>query len=351
LWSNGANWAGTAPPSNAATDLIFAGTTNTGTSANPLNQNIATPFILNSITFSSGGGAFFLGGGQLQFNQNATGIVQSSSSSESVANAINLGSKEDLKLSGVGTGVVTLSGNITESSGSGSNAATVIKSGTSTFVLSGANTYSGGTSVGGATNGGTLLVSNTTGSGTGTGNVTVNGSGTTLGGTGSISGTVTLGNTTAGAVINPGPQGANGTSASVGTLTVGALTLTGSDTFHADAFGTAANQFDKLAVNTSATLGTTSQFQLSIASGLTFTPGADYKIIDANAISGTFAGIADNSLQTFSGYQFIAHYNLGGDGDFELVAVPEPSTWFAAGLSLLAVAYSQRRRFIKTLRS
>src|SRR6266550_6296952 len=42
LWSNGLNWVGlTAPSSASTTDLIFAGTTNTGTLANPLNQNIA----------------------------------------------------------------------------------------------------------------------------------------------------------------------------------------------------------------------------------------------------------------------------------------------------------------------
>jgi autotransporter-associated beta strand protein len=54
------------------------------------------------------------------------------------------------------------------------------------LTLSGPNTYSGGTEV----NGGTLLVNNTSGSGTGTGAVTV-GSGGRLGGTGSIDGAVT----------------------------------------------------------------------------------------------------------------------------------------------------------------
>ena len=41
-------------------------------------------------------------------------------------------------------------------------------------------------------NGGTLLVNNTIGSGTGDGDVTVNGAGTTLGGTGIISELVTV---------------------------------------------------------------------------------------------------------------------------------------------------------------
>jgi fibronectin-binding autotransporter adhesin len=63
------------------------------------------------------------------------------------------------------------------------------KAGRGTFTLSGANTYTGGTAV----SGGTLLVTNQTGSATGTGAVQVNAG--TLGGTGSIS-PVTIGNGT-----------------------------------------------------------------------------------------------------------------------------------------------------------
>lgn len=62
-----------------------------------------------------------------------------------------------------------------------SGAQALVKTGTGTQTLTGASTYTGGTTV----NGGTLLVRNTTGSGTGSGNVTV-GAGGTLGGDGRI---------------------------------------------------------------------------------------------------------------------------------------------------------------------
>ena len=61
------------------------------------------------------------------------------------------------------------------------------KDGIGTWTLSGNNLYSGGTVV----NGGTLLVNNTSGSGTGSGDVIVNMARlTTLGGTGTIGGRV-----------------------------------------------------------------------------------------------------------------------------------------------------------------
>ena len=230
-----------------------------------------------------------------------------------------------------GAGNVTVNDSIATSTG------TLTKDGAGTLTLAGTNTYTGATSI----TAGILLVNGSTASGSA---VTVSNSGTVLGGTGTMGGTV---NVNAGAIINPGPKGTDGTSGSVGTLTIsnattGALTLASTATFHGDAFGTATSAWDKLVVNGTANLGS-STLQIIIASGLTFNPGDIYTLIDANVLSGTFNGIADDQLVTFSGYQFIADYDLV-NGNFDLVAVPEPSTWLAAGLALGAIGFSQRRR-------
>ena len=86
----------------------------------------------------------------------------------------------------------------------------LIKTGNGTMTLDATNSYTGGTTVAA----GTLLVNNTAGSGTGTGDVTVE-SGATLGGTGILDGLATF---EAGATLAPGT--------SPGTLTFnGGLTL------------------------------------------------------------------------------------------------------------------------------
>ena len=103
----------------------------------------------------------------------------------------------------------SFSGEIADGTG---NIVRLVKVGSGTQALSGANTYTGITTV----NGGTLLVMNSAGSGTGTGAVTVNTT-ATVGGTGTITGNVTI---AAGGTVAPGAAG-------IGTLTTGAATLAG----------------------------------------------------------------------------------------------------------------------------
>ena len=213
------------------------------------------------------------------------------------------------------------------------------KTGAGTLTLTGANTYRGGTTV----NAGTLFVNNSTGSGTGTGAVTVNGSGT-LGGSGTITGAVTVG---AGGTINGG-----GTAGAVGTLNVNngaltALTLNSTtSTLGADMTATTADQIN---VTGMVNLGSNvAQLVLNIPNGTVFAAGQQFVLINndlVDAISGTFAN-APAGTDTIDGYSWIVSYTSanGLGNDFVLTAVPEPSTWLAAALALGAIGFSQRKR-------
>ena len=132
------------------------------------------------------------------------------------------GGTENLTV-GIAGGSGTFSGTIADVPG---NPLALVKAGAGTQILTGANSYSAGTSV----NGGTLLVNNTTGSGTGSGTVAVN-SGGTLGGAGSIAGSVTLAagttNGSPGVLANGGAITAGAGSTTVGTLTTGNQTWNG----------------------------------------------------------------------------------------------------------------------------
>jgi len=231
LWSNGLNWAGTAPTSATTTDLVFGGTTNTGTLANPLNNDITAQFVLNSITFNASTSSFFLGGLSLQFNGAANTITQNSSSAENIANTIDPTGKTGnttttITLTGDGTGVVTMSMIV---SGNGLRDYAITKTGTSTFVLSGNNTYGGATTV----SAGILNIQNNNGLG-GTGGGTSVASGATLQLQGVTIGAETL------QINGTGAAGQNGALVSVsGTNNYGGLITLGSNsTISSDDGGT-----------------------------------------------------------------------------------------------------------------
>lgn len=98
-----------------------------------------------------------------------------------------------------GTG--TFNGSINNTAGS----IALIKNGVNTITLGGASTYNGGTTI----NAGTLLLSNTTGSGTGSGAVTV-GAGATFGGSGIATGPVTWQSGATASFIQGSPLTVNG---------------------------------------------------------------------------------------------------------------------------------------------
>ena len=355
-WATGGNWVGgTAPASSATTDVAAFGSTG----GSPVNPNLAANRAIAGISFLSGAFSYTIGGAGI-LTIGSTGISNSATNTETIS--LNLRARFSqtwttdsggtLVLSGTvdlngndatghtvtiaGAGDTTING-VVQNSFAGSTG-NLTKNGTGTLILAGNNTYNGATTL----NGGTTLINGNQSSATGA--VSVNNSGTTLGGTGTIGGTVTLGNTTPGAILNPGPKGANATPASVGTLTTGALTLTGANTFHVDAFGTATTAWDKLVSTGAIALGTMSTLDVAIATGLNFTNGTVYTLLSGTSLTGTFSGIADGDMVTFNGYDFTADYTATG---FDLVAVPEPSTWIAGALALGVVGWSVVRKKLK----
>lgn len=254
---------------------------------------------------SSGGGAITMGADQEANNGAATLLL--SSAGASAANAINVRHYSSFNASktiggNAGSGTVTYSGTITlndnasltASSGGVVQFGGVIQEGTAaggqdvvspapgitvvgggTVQLSGSSTYSGGTTV----SAGTLLANNTTGSGTGSGAVTVQ-SAATLGGNGTISGAVAV---QSGAALAPGMS-------AIGTLTLGSsLTLSSGATAAMEINNTSGvTTSDKAAA--SGAVAYAGKLKL-IYSGNTLAVGNTFDLFDGSSYSGAFTDL------------------------------------------------------------
>jgi len=163
----------------------------------------------------------------------------------------------------------TFSGTISNAQYSGSGAVAAIKKvGTGTWTLTNVSTYAGGTNV----NAGTLMVNNTSGSGLGTGNTTVN-SGGILAGTGIVSGVVTVND---GGTISP----ANGT----GTFTVNNNVNVLSGGIFAVDIDKTNSKTDLLSLT--GTLNMIGKLQITALNGTIFADGDAFKIVNGT-ITGT----------------------------------------------------------------
>ncbi len=223
---------------NGFTILNAVNTYTGGTTVNggTLQAGAASAFVANT--------AYVVNGGTLDLND----FALTASSVSGSGGSVDLGSAS-LTVNASAGG--TYAGEII---GSGF----VIKEGADSWNLTGANSYSGGTTV----NAGTLFVNNTTGSGTGSGAVVVN-TGGTLGGNGSIGATVT---------INDGGHLAAGNSP--GNLTVNSLVFSAAANMDfefgaANSPGNALN--DVVTVNGDLTLD--GVLNVSVSPGGTFGPG------------------------------------------------------------------------------
>jgi autotransporter-associated beta strand protein len=205
----------------------------------------------------------------------------------------------------------TFSGVIQDGGVSGGTLGALTKVGAGTLTLSGANSYTGGTNV----NAGTLFVSNTRGSATGSGPVTVTTS--TLGGIGIINGAVTIGNTSGvSAFLSPGD-------AAAGTLTIKRqLRVLRNATYicewNSDT-STAGAVAAKGVVTNRALISLTDIGTSTLPLGTVFTIVNN---TSAGPIGGNFSNLADGATITVGSNNLQANYEGGDGNDLTLTVVP-----------------------------
>ncbi len=209
----------------------------------------------------------------------------------------------------------TFAGIIQDSGSSGGTGGSLTKIGTGTLTLSGANTYTGTTTV----SGGVLKVTNKTGSAAGTGALNVNAG--TLGGKGIIAGATTIGTGGgAGAFLAP----AAGTSVQA-TLTIQSALAFNADATYTCTFRAKKNKArsDEVIAN-AITINNASLNLLGTTQGR-MKRGTILTLLDntsANPISGAFSNLPEGGIVTINGNNLQATYSGGDGNDLTLTLVP-----------------------------
>ncbi len=253
------------------------------------------------ITLFASGGAHTIGNGI--FLNGVTNVLFSGVNALTFTGPMDVGGVgKTLTVSN--TAPVTFSGMMT-------NTAALIKAGPGKLIFTGDNSFRTNTTTISA---GTLLVNNTTGSGTGGGAVIVN-SGGVLGGTGSIGGPVTV---NAGGTLSAG--------ASIGTLTINSdLAIGGNVLVEVNTSASPSNDLVVVTGALSATAGTVSVSNLGPALPI----GSKFQIFSQPVVGGGALTISDGGVNWTN--------LLAVDGSIQVIAGGggQPPNFGTGGLSIL----------------
>ena len=289
-------------------------------------------------------------------NPTATQILQDASGDVSIVATRNVNIATSV------TGTFDSNGNIFTISGNINGAGNLNKIGAGTLVLTGANTYTGTTTV----STGTLNAAATGALGGTTGNITVNNGGTLLltgaGNLNRINDTtpIVLGNASGG---NPtfARSGAGTVSEGSGATRTGGILNPGTSSVGLGALSLQSNatlNFDLLSTGGVGTFTfasfTPGTFTLNI---LNWSSSADFTTL-TSGVDGTddrliFGGGAppDTAFITFNGAaSALIPLDTGFYEVVPLAPIPEPSTWIGAALALAAIGVMGRKRFVKRFR-
>ena len=339
---DGANGGKTAIDGSAhAADGVFISNGATVSGANGGNTTFFSDAEADNATLIANGGSNGGGGGQIFFQGSSAGNTcrielfgngfldislhfggSSPLSPEATGPPLTIGSLEGdglVNLGGVplivgSNNLTTTFSGLLQDNGAGSM---LTKIGTGTLTFEGSNFYSAGTTV----TGGTLIVSNVTGSAVGTGALKVKAG--TLGGSGIISGAVVVG------------SGAGGTGAFLAPAHGGnkqlTLTIQSSLTFNSDATYTYTfkakgnkSKIDKVIAN-GVTINSGASINLSGTTQGHLTPGTVLTLIKntaATPIAGTFSNLPDGAIVNVNGNNLQASYEGGDGNDLTLTVVP-----------------------------
>lgn len=420
-WSNALNWVSDTALNNDGTDdLFFAGSVK-------LNPRANGGWDINSMNFSVGAGAFVFSGLTSDeilleggVGRGGVGVLNSSANLQTINQQISLGASQTFSAVGAGLlfgGNVNLGSFQLTLSSSGANNITLgnivsgpgslIKTGTGSLTLSGANSYSAGTTL----SAGTLTIAGDTAAGSGS--VALNSGTLQSSGTRTVANNVVLGGGAIGGTDNLTLAGVVSGSSALTKNGSGTLRLASANS----ASGSVAINAGTLALGANGALGSVSSVTIAAGAALTLDSGGGNLVNDSASLTfaggtlnannrgetfgalsltgsstlnllddathadltfGSFGTLAGGAVLTINGWAGGANLssipggtsdriffstvipqqklnsilftgNAGGLGAWqlpsgEIIPVPEPATWALLGASLAAIPFMRRKR-------